>query len=96
MKRFNDEQVVCPFDDKHKMPKQRLQWHIVKCKAKIERDRQGLPTYHCRHNYHHIYFAKEELEAHEADCDFKPIEQKPKEPEFAAPAPGWGQEFKDF
>ena len=70
MRRFDDEQVVCPFDEKHKMPKARLQWHFVKCRAKLEREQQGLPTYHCRHHYMHIFFEAEPLAIHEATCEF--------------------------
>ena len=76
MKRFDDEQVVCPFDEKHKMPKQRLQWHLVKCRAKLEREQQGLPTYHCKYHYQHIYFDEEKLATHEETCDFQPVEKQ--------------------
>ena len=71
MKRFDDEQVLCPYDEKHKMPKQRLQWHLVKCKSKQAHEQKGLPSYHCKYHYQHIYFDKVELEKHETSCYFQ-------------------------
>ena len=68
MKSFDDEMIVCPFNEAHRMPKPKLQWHVPKCKDKIARDQQGLPTYHCKHNWYHIFFTDEEHLMHEADC----------------------------
>ena len=82
MRRFDDEQVICPFDKQHKMPSARLQWHLVKCRSKLEREQQGLPTYHCKFHYMHIFFDKEELHTHEADCAFIPPPSVPSQ--FAA------------
>ena len=38
----------------------------------------GLPEFHCRHNYMHLFFTKEELNDHEAQCQ-KEMEEKEKE-----------------
>ena len=101
MRRFDDEQVVCPFDEKHKMPKARLQWHFVKCKAKLEREQQGLPTYHCRHHYMHIFFDAEPLAIHEATCEFAVKREPVNENQStwsSSPVTknkGWGHEYED-
>ncbi len=76
MRRFDDPSVICPFDKNHKMPSARLPWHIVRCNAHKSRQEQGLPIYHCRHNYSHIYLEKEELVAHESECSFGKKEVK--------------------
>ena len=99
MKRFDDVQVTCPFDPKHKMPKQRLQWHFVKCKAKKEREAQGLPIFNCKHYWLHVFFDKEELQSHENDCDYAVKETITPTTSWKSPAPskvkGWGHEFKE-
>ena len=65
MKRFDDEKVECPFYDHHKMPKQRLQWHVPKCEAKFRKECPHVEVFHCKYNYLHIYFEKDVLESHE-------------------------------
>jgi len=69
MRNHDDPMVTCPYDKSHKMPAPRLQWHLVKCKARIERNNLGLPEYHCKYNFMHLFFTKEELEEHEAQCE---------------------------
>ena len=32
----------------------------------------GLPVYHCKHNFLHVYFEQTELKQHESDCSCKP------------------------
>ena len=100
MKRFDDEQVVCPFDPKHKMPKQRLQWHFVKCKAKLEREQQGLPIYNCKHFWLHVFFDKADLDRHQDECDYAVKESFPTaSSHWSSPEPtkakAWGHEFTD-
>ena len=68
MRSYKDPMVECPYDKNHKMPGPRLQWHLVKCKARAERQKLGLPEFHCRHNYMHVYFTEGELADHEAEC----------------------------
>ena len=60
--------VECPYDKNHKMSQTRLQWHLVKCKAKISRQQLNLPEYHCKFNYLHIFFTEEEIQKHETKC----------------------------
>ena len=69
MRKYTDEIVECPFDKSHKMPQPRLQWHLVKCQAKRDREELNLPTYHCRNNYLHVYFDKDALALHEESCN---------------------------
>ena len=71
MKSFDDPQVCCPYDKNHKMPYPRLQWHLVKCKSKLERQKLGLDEFHCKFNYMHIFFSKDELNEHQANCELK-------------------------
>ena len=61
--------VSCPYDKAHKMSAPRLQWHLVKCKAKAERMALGLPEYHCKFNYMHLFFTQEELDTHQDQCE---------------------------
>ena len=68
MKSYTDNIICCPFDKLHKMPSQRLQWHIVKCPTKVYREKNGLPIYHCKFYYLHIYLEKHELDMHEKFC----------------------------
>ena len=53
------------------MPQTRLQWHLVKCKAKLERQKLNLPDYHCKYNYLHIFFSETELKEHQDTCQLK-------------------------
>ena len=76
MRGFSDPVVTCPYDKSHKMPAKRLQWHFAKCKAKQERAQLGLPDYHCRFNFYHLFFTKEELDEHEADCERESEDRK--------------------
>ena len=58
-------EVTCPYDNAHKMPKQRLMWHIAKgCKAKRE---NGHLFSICKFNSMHI-FPTEKLQEHESEC----------------------------
>ena len=68
-KGITDEMVTCPYNKGHRMPSMKLKWHLVKCKAKKERDELGLAEYHCKMNWMHIFFTKEELLEHEAECE---------------------------
>jgi hypothetical protein len=52
------------------MPSLRLQWHLARCPAKKNREREGLPTFHCKHNYLHIFFEQTTLFEHEANCEY--------------------------
>jgi hypothetical protein len=76
MRSKNDKFVVCPFDKAHTMPAPRLQWHLAKCKSKLARDQQGFPTFHCRFNYMHIYFDKDECQKHESECSIQLNEER--------------------
>lgn len=78
MRNHQDPFVTCPYDKAHKMPAKRLQWHFAKCKAKQERFDLGLPDFHCRHNWMHIFLSEDELKAHELDCE-KLLDQKKKD-----------------
>ena len=74
-KGIQDEYVTCPYNKGHNMPSMKLKWHLVKCKAKKERDELGLAEYHCKMNWMHIFFTKEELLDHEKQCE-KACEQR--------------------
>lgn len=74
MKSHNDTYISCPFNQGHKMPSKRLPWHLVKCKSRADREKAGLKSYHCRHNYLHIYLTEKELHACEAACGLKEID----------------------
>ena len=69
MRNFNDPTVECPYNKGHKMPAPRLQWHLVKCKSKQERQQAGLLDYHCKYNFMHIFFTQEELDSHLVECE---------------------------
>lgn len=60
------------------MPSHRLQWHLVKCKTRRDRQNAGLKEYHCKHNYMHILLTQDELQKHEEECN---KEQEKKEQE---------------
>ncbi len=72
MKSYTDKVVSCPYDKLHKMPSQRLSWHLPKCPTRIARAKLNLPTYHCKHYYAHIYLDKMELDMHEKFCESNP------------------------
>merc|ERR1712139_348418 len=60
--------ITCPYHTGHRMPSKRLPWHLVKCKSKMDRERAGLPSFHCRNNYLHIFLKEEDLLNHEQVC----------------------------
>lgn len=69
MRRFDDPYIACPFDEKHRMPKPRLIWHLKRCSAMRMRKQLGLPIFHCKWNYLHIYLEMDSLKEHEQDCE---------------------------
>jgi hypothetical protein len=77
MRKYTDPIVECPFDPAHKMPQPRLQWHLVKCSAKIKREQAGLPIFNCKNNFSHIFLEADKLNEHEIECD-RVIESKKK------------------
>ena len=98
MKRFDDEKVTCPYDKAHTMPKQKLQWHLVKCKAKKDRQARGEPDFHCKHNWSHIFLDKLALEVHESSCESAIKESSVSLSAFQKPATPtkikkWGSEY---
>ena len=38
-------------------------------RAKKEREALGLPEFHCKFNYMHVYFSKDEIVEHEKQCE---------------------------
>ncbi|KAG6445697.1 hypothetical protein O3G_MSEX004046 [Manduca sexta] len=62
---MNDPYVSCPYDAVHRVPRSRLQQHLVKCQW---RNPELLP---CPYNATHR-FTKEELIVHVKDCPSKP------------------------
>ena len=76
MRKFTDPWVHCPFDATHRLPKPRLVWHLSKCPARQALKDKGVPVYHCKNNYLHVFMEEDKLKAHEAlDCDSKREEE---------------------
>lgn len=83
MRRFEDPYVSCPFEKSHNMPKQRLQWHLVKCPARLARVASGLPIYYCKFHAMHVFFNQAEVEYHEIhDCQAEQALKARKDQEF--------------
>ena len=65
----NERLVVCPFNVQHKnIHPQRLQFHLSRCPDKKRYEKLGMDVFHCKWDYQHICFSKEELLRHERTC----------------------------
>ena len=73
MRKFTDPWVYCPFDATHRLPKPRLVWHLDKCPARQVLKDKGVPVFHCKNNYLHIFMEQEKLNQHEesGECESK-------------------------
>ena len=59
----------CPFNPYHKFYDERKYTkHVARCKERL-----GKSMYHCQYFNLHIFTSKEDLLAHEATCDNKPV-----------------------
>ena len=67
----NIEFVLCPFNDYHKVPKNRILYHLNRCSAKKYYDYQNIPYYTCKYYQGHIFFSQNELSKHYAECEYK-------------------------
>lgn len=68
MRRFDDNQVSCPYYKEHVMPSLRLQWHLPKCEKRFRAEFPNIPILHCKYDYLHIYLTQEDLVNHEPTC----------------------------
>ena len=84
MRSAGDAMVYCPYDERHKMPKPRLQWHLATCKTKKEHEASGNPTYRCKYNFFHIYFDGKDCSDHEAHCQSAPAPESETASQFSA------------
>ena len=64
MRKHTDVKIRCPFDPNHTMPSVRLSWHLLRCPAHQTRKQLGLPIFHCKYNYHHIFLSETEYAKH--------------------------------
>eukprot|EP00742_Colponemidia_sp_Colp-10_P008596 GILJ01009320.1.p1 GENE.GILJ01009320.1~~GILJ01009320.1.p1 ORF type:complete len:574 (-),score=64.93 GILJ01009320.1:155-1876(-) len=77
----------CPFNDNHKMPQRRLQYHLVKCPDRKLRGDMVC----CPHNRSHIIL-RTELDSHIRECPEKPQQvMKPEELEREQKIRAWLQ-----
>ena len=58
--------VECPVDPQHRMPRHRLQWHLLnRCKKAQALEGRLL---HCPHDFSHVYLERAPFEVHVRAC----------------------------
>ena len=58
--------VLCPLDPAHRMPRHRLQWHLLnRCKKAKEMSHLLM---HCPNDFSHVFIERHEFDCHVASC----------------------------
>ena len=66
MNLYTDMKVRCPFNSEHVLSDKQLKWHIVRCKCEQAwiASNPGKQIFRCAHNWQHMFFAEDDLKAH--------------------------------
>ena len=65
MNHHTDPYVVCPFDNSHRLPSLRIQFHIAKCEPRYKAASSSNKVFRCKFNNMHIFTDEESWKAHE-------------------------------